>query len=80
MYEGSKSWSQAEAAGLKVATAAEAAKAADIIMILVPDEKQADIYNNSIKPYLTEGKYLLLHMDSIYIISKLYHHRMLTLS
>lgn len=58
LYEGSKSWAQAEAAGLKVATAADAAKAADIIMILVPDEKQADIYTNSIKPHLTEGKVL----------------------
>lgn len=58
LYEGSKSWAQAEAAGLKVATAADAAKAADIIMILVPDEKQADIYANSIKPYMTEGKVL----------------------
>jgi len=58
LYEGSKSWAQAEAAGLKVATAADAAKAADIIMILVPDEKQADIYTNSIKPHLKEGKVL----------------------
>lgn len=58
LYEGSKSWAQAEAAGLKVATAADAAKAADLIMILVPDEKQADIYANSIKPYLTAGKTL----------------------
>lgn len=58
LYEGSKSWAQAEAAGLKVATAAEAAKAADIIMILVPDEKQADIYANSIKPNLKAGKVL----------------------
>jgi len=58
LYEGSKSWAQAEAAGLKVATAADAAKAADIIMILVPDEKQADIYANSIKPHLSEGKVL----------------------
>ncbi len=58
LYEGSKSWAQAEAAGLKVATVAEAAKAADLIMILVPDEKQADIYANSVKPYLTEGKVL----------------------
>lgn len=58
LYEGSKSWAQAEAAGLKVATVAEAAKEADLIMILVPDEKQADIYASSIKPYLTEGKVL----------------------
>ncbi|HML38688.1 MAG TPA: ketol-acid reductoisomerase [Bacillota bacterium] len=58
LYEGSRSWKDAEAAGLKVATAAEAAKAADIIMMLVPDEKQADIYANSVKPNLTEGKVL----------------------
>ncbi len=58
LYEGSKSWAKAEANGLKVANAADAAKAADVIMILVPDEKQADIYEKSIKPYLTEGKVL----------------------
>ena len=43
LYEGSKSWKVAEEAGLKVATAAEAAAAADIIMILTPDEKQQAI-------------------------------------
>lgn len=58
LYEGSKSWAQAEAAGLQVATASDAAKEADVIMILVPDEKQADIYANSIKPHLKEGKVL----------------------
>ena len=58
LYEGSKSWAQAEAAGLKVATASDAAKAADIIMILVPDEKQADIYANSIAPHMKAGKVL----------------------
>ncbi len=59
LYEGSKSWSQAEAAGLKVATAKEAAKAADIIMILLPDEKQADIYAESIAPGLEAGNSLV---------------------
>lgn len=58
LYEGSKSWAKAEAAGLKVATAFDAAKAADIIMILTPDERQADIYKESIAPNLTEGKAL----------------------
>ncbi len=58
LYEGSKSWASAEAAGLKVATVADAAKAADFIMILVPDERQADLYNESIKPNLTAGKVL----------------------
>lgn len=59
LYEGSKSWKLAEDAGLKVATAAEAAKAADIIMILLPDEKQADIYYNSIAPNLVAGNSLV---------------------
>ncbi len=58
LYEGSKSWARAEKAGLKVMTAAEAAKAADIIMILLPDEKQAAIYKESIAPNLTSGKTL----------------------
>ena len=58
LYKGSKSWAKAEAAGLKVMVAAEAAKAADIIMILINDEKQAELYKNDIAPYLTEGKAL----------------------
>ena len=59
LYHGSKSWAKAEAAGLKVATAAEAAEAADIIMILINDEKQAALYEESIKPHLTAGKMLM---------------------
>ncbi len=59
LYEGSKSWSIAEAAGLKVATAAEAAAQADIIMILINDEKQAKLYNESIAPNLKAGKSLV---------------------
>lgn len=58
LYEGSKSWAAAEAAGLKVMTAADAAKAADVIMILVNDEKQPKLYRESILPNLTEGKAL----------------------
>ena len=58
LYEGSKSWAKAEKAGLKVMTAAEAAKAADVIMILINDEKQAKLYKESIEPNLTEGKAL----------------------
>ncbi len=58
LYEGSKSWPKAEAAGLKVATVSEAAKAADIVMILLPDEKQKDIYDAQIKEHMTEGKVL----------------------
>ena len=58
LYEGSKSWAKAEAQGLKVMTSAEAAKIADIIMILINDEKQAKLYKESIEPNLTEGKTL----------------------
>ncbi|MDR3645856.1 MAG: ketol-acid reductoisomerase [Clostridia bacterium] len=58
LYKGSKSWEKAEAAGLEVTTAAEAAKAADIIMILVNDEKQPKLYSDSIAPSLTPGKVL----------------------
>ena len=59
LYEGSKSWAKAEAQGLKVMTSTEAAKAADIIMILINDEKQAALYKESIAPNLTAGKTLM---------------------
>ena len=58
LYAGSKSWAKAEAQGMTVMTAADAAKAADIIMILINDEKQAKLYKESIEPNLTEGKTL----------------------
>ena len=58
LYEGSKSWAKAESQGLKVMTAADAAKNADLIMILINDEKQAKLYKESIEPNLTEGKTL----------------------
>jgi len=59
LYEGSKSWAKAEAAGLTVKLTAEAAAEADIIMILAPDTKQPDIYRESIAPHLTAGKMLM---------------------
>ena len=58
LYEGSKSWAKAEAAGLEVMTSDKAAEAADFIMILINDEKQAKLYKESIEPNLTEGKTL----------------------
>ena len=58
LYNGSKSWAKAEAQGMTVMTAEDAAKAADVIMILINDEKQAALYKNSIEPNLTEGKTL----------------------
>jgi ketol-acid reductoisomerase len=57
--EGSKSKAKAEAAGLKVLTPAEAAKAADVIMVLVPDHIQGDLYEKDIAPHLTKGKTLM---------------------
>jgi len=59
LYEGSKSWPLAEAAGLKVATAADAAAMADVIMILINDEKQAKLYTDSIAANLKPGKSLV---------------------
>ena len=59
LYKGSKSWAKAEEAGLNVTTTEEAAKQADIIMMLVNDEKQAALYKESIGPNLTDGKSLV---------------------
>ena len=58
LYPGSKSWKVAEEAGLTVLPTAEAAKQADIVMMLVPDEKQAEIYKTEIEPGLEPGNYL----------------------
>ncbi len=55
----SASCAKAEAAGLKVLETAEAAKVADVIMMLVPDEAAPDIYNKSIAPNLQEGNILM---------------------
>lgn len=59
LYEGSKSWAKAEAQGFEVYTAAEAAKKADIIMVLINDEKQAKMYKESIEPNLEDGNMLM---------------------
>ncbi|WP_278242769.1 ketol-acid reductoisomerase [Lachnobacterium bovis] len=59
LYEGSKSKAKAEAQGLKVYNTAEAAKLADIIMILINDEKQADMYKKDIEPNLEPGNMLM---------------------
>lgn len=55
LYEGSKSWAKAEEAGLTVKTAADATKDADIVMILLPDERQKQVYEECIKPNLKPG-------------------------
>ena len=59
LYKGSKSWDKAVAQGFEVFTASEAAKQADIIMILINDEKQADLYKKDIEPNLEEGNMLM---------------------
>ena len=58
LYKGSKSWAIAEEAGLQVATVEEASAMAQVIMMLLPDEKQAKIYHESVEANLTAGKYL----------------------
>ena len=55
LYKGSKSWKKVEDLGLKVMETADAVKAADVVMILAPDEKQASIYKKDIEPNLSEG-------------------------
>ena len=59
LYEGSKSWNRAVEQGFEVYTAAEAAKKADIIMILINDEKQAALYKQDIEPNLEAGNMLM---------------------
>jgi len=56
---GSPNWAKAEAAGLPVMTASDAAKAGDVVMILVPDHIQAALYNQEIAPRMTPGKTLM---------------------
>jgi ketol-acid reductoisomerase len=59
LYEGSKSWAKAEAEGLRVLTVDDASEEADVIMILVPDTKQASVYKQSIESHLKPGKTLM---------------------
>lgn len=59
LYDGSKSWAKAESQGFEVFTTAEAAKKADVIMILINDENQAAMYKKDIEPNLEEGNMLM---------------------
>jgi ketol-acid reductoisomerase len=59
LYHGSKSWAKAEGLGLKVATVADAAKAAQFVMIVTPDTGQAQLYRDEIAPYMTPCKTLM---------------------
>ncbi len=55
LRKGSASWSKAESAGLAVKEVAEAVSQADVVMILTPDEFQAQLYRNEVEPNLKEG-------------------------
>ena len=79
LYEGSRSWKKAEEQGFKVYTAAEAAKQADIIMILINDEKQAKLYKEDISQTLKRVTCLCSLTDSTSISEQSYRRRMLML-
>ena len=59
LYPGSPSWKLAEESGLRVSTVEDAAQQADIIMVLIPDQLQKDVYDRAIEPFLSEGKMLM---------------------
>ena len=59
LYEGSRSWDRVKEAGLEVETVANAVKSADVIMMLVPDEKQAKLYKEEVAQYLEAGNALV---------------------
>jgi ketol-acid reductoisomerase len=59
LYKGSKSWSVAEKDGLKVAPVADAAKMGDVVMILLPDQTQRQVFEDAIRGGLTKGKMLM---------------------
>src|SRR5947209_291583 len=59
LYRGSKSWEGAEQAGLTVATVEDAAESSDLIMMLVPDQTQKELYDRSIRSALKPGKTLM---------------------
>ncbi|HEX8968381.1 MAG TPA: ketol-acid reductoisomerase [Chloroflexota bacterium] len=59
LYAGSKSWAAAEKAGLRVAEVADAARQSDVIVMLIPDEKQRRVFEDNIRPAVSPGKSLV---------------------
>jgi ketol-acid reductoisomerase len=59
LYEGSKSWPRAEGAGLQVMTIPEVVRWAEVVMMLLPDEKQPAVYTREVEPNLSEGDLML---------------------
>jgi len=55
LRKGGASWDKVAKAGLKVAEVADAVRAADVVMILLPDENIADVYRNDVEPNIREG-------------------------
>jgi ketol-acid reductoisomerase len=73
LYEGSKSWPKAEEAGLQVTNIPEAVRWADVVMMLLPDERQPAVYESEVEPNLSEGALMLfahgfnIHFNQILI-------------
>jgi ketol-acid reductoisomerase len=59
LYRGSRSWAKAEKDGLRVATVAEAAKTADVVMVLLPDQTQREVFEKEIRAGLAKGDMLM---------------------
>jgi ketol-acid reductoisomerase len=67
LYEGSSSWSRAEADGFTVGTVAEVSEWADLISVLLPDQHHKRVFEESIRPHLTAGKmFMTAHGFSIH--------------
>lgn len=67
LYEGSKSWTEAEDQGLQVKLVADVARESDIIMMLLPDTAMAAVYKESVEPHMLPGKMLMFaHGFNIY--------------
>jgi ketol-acid reductoisomerase len=59
LYKGGKSWARAEKDGHKVAPVADAAKMGDVVMILLPDQTQREVFEQSIRSAMSKGKMLM---------------------
>jgi ketol-acid reductoisomerase len=59
LYEGSNSWAKAEEAGFRVATSAQVAAESDVLVMLLPDTSQPEVYRNEVLPNLSSGKSLV---------------------
>jgi len=66
LKEGSKSVEAAKSQGLTVMNVSDAAKSADIVMMLVPDEISADIYNEQVAPHMKKGDVLVLFPNDVH--------------